>query len=196
MQNRVLIFDLGGVLVVNDMFDALPGLMKATPGEDELKAKWLRSEAARKFELGGCSAREFSSAMVREFDLTVSPDEFAAAFAGWPKGFYPGVTGLLSQLRRRYTTACLSNSNELHWTAQVTAHFDRAYSSHLLQRIKPDREVFEFVTADLACRPGDVVFFDDSKPNVEAALDFGWQAHLTLGPEDVSRTLADNGLYP
>ena len=174
-------FDLGGVLVENDLFDELAKLMPIEITEEALKGRWLSSVAVRTFELGRCAPSEFGRAMVDEFELSCTPAHFVDAFAGWPKGFYPGVDSLLRELRSRYRVACLSNSNELHWTGSVTSHFDVAYSSHLLQRIKPDAEVFEFVTSDLGCNAADIIFFDDSEPNVSAARDVGWQAHLTVG---------------
>ncbi len=156
-------FDLGGVLVLNDMFDELPKLTRDNVGDDALKAIWLQSSAVRNFELGTCSPEKFAASMVEEFRLFTTPNEFLSAFSGWPKGFYSGVEELLGDLRAQYTTACLSNSNELHWTTNVTSHFDYAYSSHLLNRIKPDVQVFEFVTTDIGCNPGDIAFFDDSQ---------------------------------
>ena len=182
-------FDLGGVLVVNDMFEELRKLLEHSLDENELKSKWLKSPAVREFELGLCSPEVFAHAMIEEFGLLTRPVEFIAAFSGWPKGFYPGAEDLLMRLRQRYLTGCLSNSNELHWTTPVTSHFDHAYSSHLLTRIKPDVEVFEFVTADVGCRPGEVVFFDDSPLNIEAAQAFGWDAHLTVGYAELVRLL-------
>jgi putative hydrolase of the HAD superfamily len=191
--DKVLMFDLGGVLVVNDMFDELPKLTKDNVGEDSLKAKWLQSPAVRDFELGKCSRDKFAKSMVEEFQLSVTPNEFLGAFSGWPKGFYSGAEDLLGDLRAQYSTACLSNSNELHWTTNVTSHFDHSYSSHLLNRIKPDVEVFEFVTSDIGRNPGEIVFFDDSQLNIDAARAFGWEAHLTVGFAELNRVLKKIG---
>jgi len=186
---KVLVFDLGGVLVINDMFDELHKLLERPLIENELKAKWLKSPAVRAFELGKCSPEEFAQAMVDEFELRISAADFIAGFTGWPKGFYAGAADLLERLRQRYSLACLSNSNELHWGGFVTASFDRAYSSHLLGKIKPDLEVFEFVTEDLGCSPAEIAFFDDSPLNVEAASAFGWDSNLTVGYADLVEVL-------
>lgn len=185
-----LVFDLGGVLVENDMFAAL---QKLTGGmsQIELKAKWLQSESVRKFELGMCSPDDFSNSMVEEFELSISPADFLAAFTHWPKGLYDGAADLLQRLQLSHKVGCLSNSNEIHWTTKVTAHFDFAYSSHLIHNIKPDDSVFEFVTSDLRCARSDVIFFDDSMPNIEAAIQFGWQAHLTDGYDELLRVLQE-----
>lgn len=191
---QTLIFDLGGVLIANDMFDELRRLMRVPADSTELKARWLRSPAARTFELGQCSVADFSAAVVTEFDLTVSPTEFIQRFSGWPKGFYPGMTDMLASLRPTCRIGCLSNSNAVHWTGRFTDPFDVAYSSHLMQRIKPDPDVFAHVTRDLGLQPADIIFFDDAEPNIEAAKDYGWRAHHTDGPDALLQVLQGLGL--
>jgi HAD superfamily hydrolase (TIGR01509 family) len=193
---EVLMFDLGGVLVMNDMFEELPKLTNDDLDENALKDKWLRSPAARDFELGTCSPEKFAASMVEEFQLTSTPNEFLNAFSGWPKGFYSGAEELLSNLRAQYSTACLSNSNALHWTTEVTSHFDYSYSSHLLNRIKPDVEVFDFVTSDIGREASEIAFFDDSQLNVDAAQAYGWEAHLTVGYQELTRVLRKLGVTP
>lgn len=193
-MNKTLIFDLGGVLVENDMFHQLPRLMREPVSEAELKTRWLRSPAVRTFELGRCSPDAFATMLNEEFQLSASPEDFLAAFSGWPRGLHRDAEVLLRDLRARCTIGCLSNSNELHWTTGITAHFDHCYSSHLLQRIKPDAEVFEYVTTDIGCQPGEIVFFDDSQLNIDAARAAGWEAHLTVGFEALERTLAETGI--
>lgn len=137
MVSGVLIFDLGGVLVENEMFDQLPRMSARNLAGDELKSRWLRSRAVRTFELGRCSPREFASSLVDEFRLTVSPGEFVSAFSAWPTGFSAGAVELLRKLRSQYVVGCLSNSNELHWTDDVTGHFDHAVRN-LLRRCCDD----------------------------------------------------------
>lgn len=193
-MKNVLMFDLGGVLIMNEMFEELPKLTGRPLPPRELRNQLLRSKAMRSFELGKCSPEAFAIAMVAEFQLTITPDEFIAAFAGWPTGFYAGATELLGELRTRYVLGCLSNSNELHWTDTVTSHFDHAYSSHELGLIKPDADVFEFVTSDVGCRPDEIAFFDDSQLNVTAARVHGWDAHLTDGYSELLRRLKRVGV--
>ena len=190
-MSKALIFDLGGVLVANDMFDELQKLLERDVSKSELKSKWLASPAVREFELGLSSASAFAEAIVLEFGLSIRPSDFITAFTGWPKGFYAGATELLDTLRHDYSIGCLSNSNEIHWTSQFKSHFDYSYSSHLLARIKPDVDVFQFVTTDIGCQPCDIMFFDDSSANVDAANSFGWDSYLTDGYVELRRVLKD-----
>jgi putative hydrolase of the HAD superfamily len=177
----ILLFDLGGVLIESDMFTELRRLTGSAHSEAELISHWLANPVARAFELGRCTPADFSHSIVREFRLSMAPDDFLSAFATWPKGFYPGVEALLAELRQSHTVCCLSNSNEVHWTNAPIGHFDHAFSSHLIGCIKPDRDAFDHVLSTLGATPGDVHFFDDAPVNVEAARACGLHAHHTPG---------------
>jgi putative hydrolase of the HAD superfamily len=179
--DTVLLFDLGGVLVENDMFSELKRLMATDATPAELIERWLRNPVARRFELGQCSPGEFGAAIVAELELEVSANQFLTAFASWPKGFAAGVEPLLGELRRHHRVGCLSNSNAVHWTDSVTASFDFAFSSHLIGHIKPDRQAFEYVLDALDVNARDVHFFDDAPINVEAARELGLNAYHTPG---------------
>jgi len=192
---ELLLFDLGGVLIDNVAFERL----SATPGirlnATEIKSKWLASSTVRSFELGATSAEAFARAFVKEWSLPVEPEVFLAEFAGWPKGFYPGVPELLSLLRQQFRVACLSNSNSVHWEkfGQLAEHFDVALSSHLLQAIKPDALCFERALKACGESRQNVVFFDDSLENVVAARHFGIEAFHVCGLDQVNRALVQSG---
>ena len=187
--NSILLFDLGGVLIRNRMFSELKRLTRADQSEAELIDRWLKHPTARTFELGQCSEDEFARSVVAELALDLTPGEFLDAFRHWPDGFYDGAEATLARLREKYTVACLSNSNETHWTGSFTDPFDYAFSSHLIGRIKPDRDAFEHVLSTIGASPDQVYFFDDAPANVEAAREIGISAHHTVGFDQARETL-------
>lgn len=191
----VLLFDLGGVLVENVGFDRLNALLPAPLPVEELKTRWLTSTAVRAFETGACSVDRFAATLVEEWEIAVAPHEFIAAFASWPKGFYPGADELLSRLRKRYTLACLSNSNPIHWErfAGFHEHFDIRLSSHLLGEVKPDKACFERALQECQARPSQVAFFDDSLVNVTSARTLGIRAFHVNGLEELGVALDAEG---
>jgi len=192
-KHCVLLFDLGGVLIESQMFSELQRLMNSDHTEPELVEAWLRNPVARRFELGQCSVNEFSQSVVRELQLSLSPEDFLAAFRSWPKGFYHGAESMLFELRSTYAVCCLSNSNEAHWTDAITDHFDFAFSSHLIGRIKPDRDAFEYVLDSIGVEAHAVHFFDDAPLNVEAARSVGLNAHHTVGYKRLKSKLIELG---
>lgn len=56
--------------------------------------------------------------------------------------------------------------------------FDEIYSSASLGFKKPTADFFQAVTADLAIPVDQIIFWDDSLANVDAARAHGWQAEL------------------
>lgn len=167
----VLLFDLGGVLIENSGFENLNHMLPQPLDDQIIRERWLRSASVRRFELGTITSQAFATEFITEWSIPLSPDEFLTEFASWPKGFYPGAKDLLQALRKDYTIACLSNSNELHWEKfdEFASDFDIALSSHLLGAIKPDQAAFSKALAECNSDPDDVYFFDDSISNVKAA---------------------------
>lgn len=193
---RVLLFDLGGVLVDFAGFSELGALCPL--GESEIRARWLDSPAVRAFERGALTPQEFARRFVAEWHLALAPEHLLAEFIRWNRGLYPGAERLLRRLRASHRVACLSNSNESHWAAwpELPGLFDDAFLSHQLSAVKPDAEIFERAIERLGVDPAAILYFDDSAPNVEAARRAGMAAHQVAGLAALERRLAALGLTP
>ena len=191
----VLLFDLGGVLVENELFERLGALAPAGMHGDDIKSRWLRSKAVRSFERGRCSPGAFASELILEWQLPMAPEEFLESFAAWARGPYAGAPDLLSELRGRHTLACLSNSNEIHWKKFETflQLFDVSLSSHLIGEVKPDPACFAIALQHCKSDPASVAFFDDSISNVAAAHDLGMQAFHVNGVEELRFAVVSQG---
>jgi epoxide hydrolase-like predicted phosphatase len=194
----VFLFDLGGVLIENAGFAAFQALhAEPRPSLPELKSRWLGSPSVRLFEVGGSTPESFADAFVAEYPVGLTGAAFLDAFIGWPKDFYPGALDLVDRLRADgVRVACLSNANALHWGRYAEAldeHFDVVLASHLVGVLKPDAACFERALAACDASPEDVVFFDDSEANVEAARAIGMHAFLVEGIDGVRGVLADHG---
>jgi len=57
------------------------------------------------------------------------------------------------------------------------SYFDGIFSSCQVGANKPDLEFFRHIESALNVKPGDIAFIDDSRPNIEAALQCGWNCH-------------------
>ena len=192
----ILLFDLGGVLVENAVFEDLPRLLPSPLPEGDLHELWLSSSAVRRFERGEITADEFASQFVAEWSLPMDPSAFLQRFAAWPKGFFPGAEPLLTRLRRQYRIAYLSNSNAVHWRgfSSILKHADVAFASHICGLVKPDPAIFRLVVNELGRHPSEICFFDDSPRNVEAGRAAGIDAHLTIGFDELAATILSLGL--
>lgn len=96
----------------------------------------------------------------------------------------PQVEEIVAQLNDQgYITACLSNTNEPHWMDMFESGrfpvMDRLrvrVASHRVGALKPDPRVFDAFEREAGASGAEIVFFDDSAANVEAAVARGWQA--------------------
>jgi putative hydrolase of the HAD superfamily len=194
---KVILFDLGGVLMD---FAGLRRLQAVLPGPvsyDEVQGRWLGSSSVREFELGRLSPIAFAERFVAEWSLDQSPMGFLAEFETWAPGFYPGILPLLEELRAQYRLACLSNSNAVHMGAlrdSMDGQFERQFISCDMGLAKPEPAVFEVVIKELDVAGSDVLFFDDSAANVSAATSAGMVGERVRGPDELRERLRHHGL--
>ncbi len=182
---KVLLFDLGGVIVRWVGINALADLSGSTP--NAVKAALGQSKIFHQFERGYGSPQMFLRELIREFELDVSETQMKEMWNNWVQQPYEGIADRLLNLRVNFTTACLSNTNNLHWEHLNTYLscddlFDHIYASHLIHTAKPDPDCYEFVCKDLGVEPSDIWFFDDTNENVLAAQKLGMTA-LKVDPK-------------
>jgi HAD superfamily hydrolase (TIGR01509 family) len=198
-QIRVLLFDLGGVLIeLND----LSTLLQLNGHEMLVNTRWpewISSPAAREFEMGISTKEQFANKYIEETNLPIKPNEFLNAFTQLPKGLYADAHRLIERCRDRYFIACLSNTNSLHWQRLtremgIDDMFDQYFASHLTGKLKPDRESFEHVLQSLNCDPPAILFLDDNEINVNAARSVGIIAYRTQGAQETEKILEKIGI--
>ena len=199
MNTRVILFDVGGVLVELGGVEALLGWMGPTVSVEQLWPIWLRSPSVRAFETGRIEPMEFALGILAELKLDVAPQRFLESFAAWPTQPFPGALELIASIPARYQRALLSNSNTLHWPRVIDgmdfrSRFEHRFSSHLTGKIKPDAEAFEHVVETLGCQPAEVLFLDDNLLNVQAARSIGMQSQRVQGVEQARSALQGAGI--
>ncbi|HZQ71822.1 MAG TPA: HAD family phosphatase [Burkholderiales bacterium] len=183
---RLLLFDLGGVLVDVSGYRNLGPLLARSLDEPQVLKELRSCPVLRGFETGKLGPEEFAEQFVAAWDCVLAPEEFLRQFRGWTHGFYPGARELLAGLQGRHRRACLSNSNAVHWARMeqelgIFEPFEAALSSHQLGCYKPDREIYERAFASLGVAPREVIFFDDLAANVEGARACGAEAYQVKG---------------
>jgi len=198
-QIRVLLFDLGGVLIELNDLSTLLQLNDSEMPVNKLWSDWLSSPAARAFEMGISTKEQFADKYIEETSLPIKRDEFLNAFTQLPKGLYPDAHRLIDRCRNRYFIACLSNTNAIHWyrlthEMGIVGLFDQHFASHLTGKLKPDRESFEHVLQSLNCDPPSILFLDDNEMNVKAARSVGIIAYRTQGAQEAEKILEKMGI--
>lgn len=194
-DERVLLFDLGGVVVESAGLATLGRLLPQLDRE-EILSRWLGSEAVSGFESGAISQEAFARAFLAEWPLPMTPAQFLDEFSSWVRGFLPGARELLSGLRGRHRIACLSNTNAVHWARLegIEEVFDLCIASHLTGHLKPGREAYADALRRLGAEAGQVCFFDDLPGNVAAARELGMQAFQVRGVAETASALRGLGI--
>ncbi|MDH3334439.1 MAG: HAD-IA family hydrolase [Gammaproteobacteria bacterium] len=188
----VLLLDLGGVLA--DLGDpvAAMGLDMTLP---EFWATWTSSPTVRALETGQMNEEEFLQEIPAVLGCS-REEAFGPRFHAWQLKLFPGIGDLVQNAAQRYRVALLSNTNAIHWrqvtmASRVFESFDHVFLSYETGHYKPEHAAFMDVTEFFDCAPGDVLFVDDSAPNIAAARDFGIDAHEVAGAAELRRLLGE-----
>ncbi|HBM15506.1 MAG TPA: hypothetical protein DD381_04065 [Lentisphaeria bacterium] len=185
-----LVTDMGGVIIeLYWEFYAAKMLQKEFTIE-ELQKLWITSDSTRNFETGKISFDEFADELIKEFNVSLSPEEIKKNFCsitGPPK---PNFVELFSKLKKYYNLSVLSNTNEIHidflrQKYDLFKIFDRLFFSYEIGLMKPFPEIFKYVIKELNTVPENIFFFDDSKINVESAKNLGINAFVVTSPQEI-----------
>jgi len=180
IKKDVLLFDLGGVIVPWVGLEALAD--RENISREAIVEKLVRSDVFNAYEIGACDNQTFLHSLVDLFSLNISTDEAAHLWNSWVLPPYAGVIDTLQALKKKYTVACLSNTNDLHWqhlNHMFKTHevFDFDFASYQIKAAKPDARSYEIPLEKMGIDAAQVTFFDDTLVNVEAARKLGMTAH-------------------
>ena len=192
---KVLLFDLGGVIVPWVGPEALAARFGMTRAD--VIDRFAQSEIFSAYERGQTTDAIFTAELKRLFDL---PDpDIAALWNSWVEPPFPGVLDVLAELKTRFTTACLSNTNALHWNHvnemfNTGETFHHAFASHQIHEAKPDAQSYLIPLERMGVTAEDVWFFEDTTVNVEAARNLGMTVHQVNRTKGVMPVLRQLGL--
>jgi putative hydrolase of the HAD superfamily len=191
MQQQIILFDLGGVLV--DLADPVTSI-GLSMSDEEFWSIWLSSPLVQQFETGRLTASEFVSKFGAELGFN-NADEFDRALRSWHLPLFDGAEEALQSLTESNTIALLSNINEIHWQhvesqTDVFENFAKVFLSYETGNAKPHAPAFHDVVAHFDCEPQDIVFFDDNAGNVAAAKAEGLRAVQVQGWSNVEQEIA------
>lgn len=195
---RVLIFDLGNVVIAHDN-DLLWERLAALCADPAATHPALR-DAVRRSGIGAGRerVRDLYGRLVGDFAMTADYGHFLQA---WNSHFsaIPAVDRLIARLAADYPLALLSNTNAEHWRYllaryPVLHHFDAKLASHELGLLKPNVAIYRRAAAVLGLPPSQCFFTDDVQANVDGARAAGMDAELFRDAATLRRRLRDRGL--
>ncbi|MFI6932899.1 HAD family hydrolase [Streptomyces sp. NPDC050287] len=195
---RIVIFDLGEVLATPpDLYSSLAACLSRQPDAVEA-AYWDHRDA---YDRGG-TAQAFWGAVLADLGLPAVPGTVSELTRidteAWTT-IRPDAVSLLEALSERdVRVGILSNATlEMATVARTTTwakYVTEWFFSSELQLAKPEPALYRHVTDELGLPAGTIVFVDDRRVNVKAALDAGWNAHLWTSGADTATLLKGLGL--
>lgn len=205
MQSKIIIFDLGGVLInlnVSQCMRAFEGLM----GEEKMRLILGMDKQGEGVKAVSVASKKLMADFERGL---IDPDTFISEVLGY---CYPNTTRqevleawmsmlgdlpaerllFIDRLRKEgYTIFLLSNGNDLHFDFinkkyGLDSHFDALFLSQKMHMAKPEEQIFKAVHqaiqsySDLS-NPSDIIFIDDIEINrLAAEKHVGWRTFESL----------------
>ena len=186
MQTKNIIFDLGGVLLNID-YDRTADAFNRL-GFSDFTAVYSQSEQAQLFselETGKISNSAFCSRLKEAGNIDVRDEEIISAWNAMLLDFPPERFEFLNEIKQRYNSILLSNTNAIHLEAfskiirvkngmeGLETYFHRVHYSHILGMRKPDPYTFRHVLQMNGFKPEETIFIDDSMQHIYGAKEAG-----------------------
>ncbi len=185
---KLVCFDLGGVLVRITLY--VPEAARRA-GLEHLEVPLVtfgELPCFLAFQAGKIQAEDYRHQLAKV--LGCSESEALAVHNHIPIEPYSGTLNLIQNLHHRgIRTACLSNTNEIHWDEMLhsgrfpnVASLQLKVASHIIKLEKPSPDVYRRFEELSGASGDDILLFDDGTVNVAGARLAGWQAEW-IDPE-------------
>ncbi|MCD8297268.1 MAG: HAD family phosphatase [Prevotella sp.] len=192
-----IIFDLGGVIVTIDQNEALRRLKElGLETAENFLDPYTQNGIFGDLEEGKISAEEFRVELGRLIGREMTFDDCKYFWLGYRKDLPKRNLSVLRKLRAEgYRLILLSNTNPfmMSWGLSgefdgnglsLEDYFDALYLSFRLKTMKPSPFFFEKVLESENILPGESLFVDDGKRNVEIAESLGFHILCPVNGSD------------
>lgn len=199
---RNIIFDLGGVVINIDYERTRKAFMELGIHDfDQRYSQFSQTEVFDRFDVGKCTPDEFFSEIKKWAPEQVSRQDLENAWNEMLLDLPEENLELLKQMKARYRTFLLSNTNETHiryyfglvkeWygVENLDPFFEKAYYSHVLGKRKPNPETYLHILEINGLNASETLFIDDTLMHVEGARKAGLKAYHLVRPHTLTSFL-------
>ncbi|MEO8304860.1 MAG: HAD family phosphatase [Betaproteobacteria bacterium] len=196
LQRRVVIFDLGGVLI-----DWNPRHLyrKLFAGNEAAMEEFLATVCTTEWNERQDAGRTFAEAVAELMPRHGEKRELIEAFGGRFDEMIPGAVDGTVEIVAELKRAGVPRYALTNWSAETFAPqhrrfpflswFDGIVVSGVEGVIKPDPRIFRILLDRYAIAPGEAVFIDDSPANAAAAIALGIHGIHFQSPAQLRREL-------
>lgn len=192
---KLVCFDLGGVII--RLCPTWQERCHAAGLELRNPELWDAFDPKREVLLmqymtGQLSGSDFANKLSEHIDQLYSPAEIARILDAWLVDEYAGLSQIVDQLHEiGMDTAALSNTTHEHWARMnefpTVLKLKNLFPSHEIGLHKPDPAIYFHLEKSLCYHGNEILFFDDTQENVDAAIKIGWQA-IRIDPTEEPST--------
>ncbi len=196
---KIIVFDLGGVLVELDYNQFLINISEEFNITIEEIVDNIDSETHKKYMKGILSTEEYVDITCKKYNHSISFDRFKELWTTILKGQNDPVAQIVTNLQQNYEMALLSNVDPWHFTYcknnyPIVSTFQKKFLSYEQQMLKPDPVFFQYVVNELNYSPEQCLFIDDLEENVQAAKEVGYQTIQFKNASQLYRNLTNLNL--
>ena len=192
-----LLFDLGGVVLSID-FDRMFARWAYYAGEelDTIRARFSFDAFYARHERGEIEASTYFASLRSSLRINLTDAQFTDGWTAIYVGEIPGVPQLLRSLKDQIPLYAFTNSNPTHvrvWAnlyAETLKNFRRVFVSSNMGVRKPEPEAFANIATAIGVPLSRILFFDDTKENVEGAMAVGMRAVHVSSVHGITEAIA------
>lgn len=198
---NTIVFDFGGVLVRNTVFDKLPEMMKKIPKDK------LETTGKAYYTFIHCHEEEIDpKKLKKEFKESLHPDlrQYADEIFELnvtSKELFPYSIELIKSLKKKgYKLYYLSNAAAINYGVYLNKEivkmmqlFDGGIFSYEVKCQKPDKKIYNLLIKRYNLNPKDCIFFDDKQKNCAGAINAGFGGAVVFDSKSTYKMLLD---YP
>lgn len=173
---KVILFDLGGVIVNVDITQAITTLaQKLNKNKKEIELALFSNGLKERFDTGAITPSQFFSIFKSKIKVgDIKFEEFVSIYSSIFT-LKEDNANLIKKLASTYPLYILSNTDPLHWEyisktfREIISLFKGYHLSFLIGHRKPSETYFRLFLENYHYCPQDCIFIDDSPENIEVA---------------------------
>lgn len=208
---KVLLFDLGGVVIDIDPKIAISELKKISSKtatefkEMDYRYETFNSDLSKFFnayEKGEISDQSFRDGLRSAGNFDLDDEKIDEIWNLVIVKIHSDILELILQLKKKYSIMILSNTNSIHkyffnklcsdlHGKTFDKLFDNVFYSFELKCRKPDKEIYDKVVEESKYLPREIIFFDDMKENLVECKKMGMSTYHVKSTLELKSFLSD-----
>lgn len=200
---EVIFFDLGNVILPFNNYQIAEKLCRFShkedfrdPGKIFSYLFDLENGVINDFDRGRVSPSEFFESIKKHLGLSIEFEKFIPI---WTDIFTEDreVSEIIRSLKGKWRLGLLSNTDPLHFhfivsTYPIVSVFDKWVLSYEVGFKKPDPRIFQRAMEWASVEPEKILFIDDTKGHVEAAVSLGMRGIHFVSADQLRKELSMN----